>query len=511
MPSINYTSTFLFSIFVSFFGFNQAGTIDASFATNGIRIDTLGIFGDRINSIAIQTDDKILAGGLSQTSFLASDFSLVRYTADGLRDSSFGIDGLVVTPIEQRSIGKSIVLQDDNKILLGGSSSLHINLARYQSNGDLDTTFGNNGVVITNISGFYGEECRSVAITPGGKIVIGVTASHFSSDIQHIILMRYLPNGDLDSTFATDGVAVLGEGQGNSIALQDDGKIIIAGRKDWKFHAVRCTADGIPDSSFGVNGKVTLGIGGTSGAHAIKWQGDGKIILGGYTSDNLIDKFALVRYNTDGTLDTSFGSNGQVVTPIGYSGTINSLIIQNDGKILSAGSAKENNSSSSSCFALSRHTTDGTLDSTFGLNGTRINPIYSSYSIGQSVGLQSDEKIILGGSVFSDTNTNLDLAIARFNNDESLSNMELFNESGIKNTFKVYPNPFHVSTNLEFETPSNNRTIRLTNLYGEPVRVIHGVKESNFTLIRDSLSPGVYFVTLIDETGASPPKRIVIL
>ena len=511
MPYINYTSTFLFSIFISFFGFNQAGTIDPSFATNGVRVDTLGIFIDEINSIAIQTDDKILAGGLSQTSFLASDFSLVRYTADGSRDSSFGINGLVVTPIEQRSIGRSVVLQDDNKILLGGSSKWYINLARYQPNGDLDTTFGNNGVVITDILGFYSEECRSVAITPSGKILIGVTAAHSGVDTEHIILMRYLSNGDLDSTFATNGVAVLGEGQGNSIALQDDGKIIIAGRKDWEFHAARYTADGVLDNSFGVNGKVSIGIGGSSGANTMKLQSDGKIILGGYTSDNLIEKFALVRYHTNGTLDTSFGTNGQVVTPIGYSGSVNSLIIQNDGNILSAGSAKESNSSGSS-FALSRHTTNGTLDFSFGINGTKISPIYSSNSVGKSVGLQSDEKIILGGNIFSDTNTHLDLAIARFNSDESASNMELFNESDTQNTFKVYPNPFHVSTNLEFETPSNDRTIRLTNLYGELVRVIHDVKESNFNLNRDSLPPGVYFVTLIDEAGAvSPPQKIVVL
>ena len=150
--------------------FAQPGSLDHTFGTNGKVVVTLGSFGDRGNTIAIQNDGKIVLGGSTQSSFTSSDFALTRFNGDGTLDTSFGLDGKVITPIENRSAAHTVVIQDDGKILLGGYSKWNINLARYHSDGTLDTSFGSGGTLIIDIEGYYSDQCESVVLQEDGKI-----------------------------------------------------------------------------------------------------------------------------------------------------------------------------------------------------------------------------------------------------------------------------------------------------------------------------------------------------
>ena len=151
--------------------------------------------------------------------------------------------------------------------------------------------------------------------------------------------------GLLDSEFANSGIAITNfdSEEGNAIAIQTDGKIVVAGTYSYSsgndFMIVRYNSDGILDNTFGLNGIVTTEVGSSGNfAQALAIQGDGKIVVAGYSSNGSNNDFALVRYTPDGTIDSTFGSNGKIITPIGtYHDHIIDVVIQSDGKIVACG------------------------------------------------------------------------------------------------------------------------------------------------------------------------------
>ncbi|MBK1641818.1 hypothetical protein CKO12_08040 [Chromatium okenii] len=195
-------------------------------------------------------------------------------------------------------------------------------------------------------------------------------------------------------------ITSFGSGSGRSVAIQTDGKILVAGSSGSDFALVRYNTDGSLDSSFG--GVITDFGGGYDSGYSVTLQKDGKILVAGTSSNN----FALARYNTDGSLDSSFDGDGKVTTD--FSGNGYSVTVQKDGKILVAGS-------SDSDFALARYNIDGSLDTSFDDDGKIVTNFGGAYgSSGQSVTVQTDGKILVTGS------SSYDFAVARYNTDGSL-------------------------------------------------------------------------------------------
>jgi uncharacterized delta-60 repeat protein len=218
-------------------------------------------------------------------------------------------------------------------------------LARYNTDGTLDTNFGTGGKVITAI-GSSTDVAESVAIQSDGKIVAAGFSNNGSNN--DFALVRYNTNGTLDTTFDSDGKVTTAIGSANdvaySVAIQSDGKIVAAGYSrsggsNDDFALVRYNTDGSLDTSFDSDGKVTTAIGGSNDyAESVTIQSDGKIVAAGHSYMSSNYDFTLARYNTDGTLDTSFGTNGKVATAIGGSDDVAySVAIQSDGKIVAAG------------------------------------------------------------------------------------------------------------------------------------------------------------------------------
>ena len=486
----------------STFTYAQPGSLDDTFGSGGIVVTALGDFGDMGNSILIQGDDKILLGGYTQSNFTSADFALMRFNYDGTLDSNFGMKGRVITTIENRSEGHSLLIQEDEKIVLGGASDWYINLVRYDKDGALDLNFGTDGKVIIDIEGYYSEQCRSVAIQEDGKILVGGYAQHFSNDNSYFVLVRCNDDGSLDSSFGTNGIVIGSLGKANSIGIQEDGKIILGGASDGAFALERYNSDGTLDTSFGEGGKVITTVGSFGEGHSLLIQDNGKIVLGGYSNNGTSHHFAMVRYNSDGSLDAGFGIGGKVITAVGSAGRGHSLAMQEDGKIFLAGYG--NDDSNNSNFAIARYNSDGTLDSTFGTDGIAITPIGNSYGGGNSLRIHSNGKIVVGGYIYG---SNLDIALVRYNGDLNVETEEICCED---RSIRIYPNPFNAATSIQLNHPLHQAEMNVYNAYGQLVRTVGGISGQEIQLSRDHLADGLYFLQLVEKGKVVATNKLII-
>lgn len=310
------------------------------------------------------------------------DFALARYNTDGTLDSTFDQDGKLTTDFGGDESAFSLAIQDDGKIVVAGRTRdvnfVHdFALARYNIDGSLDSTFDGDGKVTTDFGGGF-EEFRSIVIQGDGKIVAAGRTRGLNDD-PDFALARYNTNGSLDSTFDRDGKLTTDFGrdeEATSMSLQQDGQIVVTGitgdifTSNYDFILARYNTDGSLDSTFDQDGKLTTDFGGEETAASLTIQNDGKILVAGTQygpNTNAVD-FMLVRYNTAGLLDSTFDLDGMVKTDFGDFERATSLALQVDGKIVVAGKVYNRNVSNPD-FALARYNADGTLDSTFDGDG----------------------------------------------------------------------------------------------------------------------------------------------
>jgi uncharacterized delta-60 repeat protein len=367
--------------------YNPDGMLDASFGTGGIvttPFDFPGNF-DRVSTVVVQPDGKFIAvGSTVMTPF--ADFALARFNANGTLDVTFGTSGIVTTGFGVSAEATSAVVQADGKIVAAGYANLNggesFALARYNSNGTLDTTFGTGGKVGTAFDSGQASytQAFSVAVQPDGRIVAAgytlIGACVFNGLEQpcfDVALARYNSNGTLDASFGTGGRVTTDFGgpndQARSVAVQPDGRIVVAGaaggfiNRGFDFAVARYNSNGTLDTSFGTSGKVTTDFAGGNDVptepSAIALQEDGKIVVVGYTLVDDISDFALAGFNSDGTVDTSFGTNGKVTTDFAGANDVPfSVAVQPDGNIVVAGGATINGRAN---FAVARYLTSADL------------------------------------------------------------------------------------------------------------------------------------------------------
>lgn len=381
-----------------------AGDLDETFGGSGTGVIITEI--QRINTIqssTIQIDDKIVATG-SATGF-DQELTVARYTDNGLLDTSLNGNGIQTLLVGTATMGNAIDLQSDAKMVVCGSASenqTNIIVARYTTSGILDPTFNGVGYVTTSTG--TGAMANSLRVQTDGKIVIGGTA--IFQNTPRICLVRYNSDGSLDGAFGPGGTIITEINDSatlNQIALQNDGKIVGVGYVQvngiTKFAIVRYNTDGSLDNTFGTSGITTTEIGPSSIARAIAIQSDGRIIAVGNTEEDRVNKFAIARYTASGNLDPTFNTTGIVTTQVQYNDIAYAVVLQSNGSILVGGSSVGNNAQQ---FALARYTTSGTLDTTFGTNGIVTTTIEGRGSESQinTLVLQSNEKIVATG--FSD-------------------------------------------------------------------------------------------------------------
>ncbi len=409
----------------------MAENVAPTFGVGDGKITTaLGVSMDKIYSVTTQSDNKIIVAG-SAVINNSNDFAIVRYNSDGSLDTTFDGDGKVTTDFDSiYDYGKSIIVQNDGKIVIVGEGDDNFAIVRYNGDGSLDTTFDGDGKVTTDFVG-YNDIAYDVTVQNNGKIiVVGNTNTGRWNDFA---LARYNSDGSLDTTFSDDGKVIIDLGYsdaGRSVTMQSDGKILIAGSIDsggynYDFVLMRYNSNGSLDTTFSDDGIVSTNFISIDFGYSVTMQNDGKIIMVGYadSDDTIADTsydFALARYNSDGSLDTTFGDDGKITTDFATLYDYGqSVVMQNDGKIIVAGCAFINGNEE---FALARYNSDGSLDTTFSGDG-KITTYFANDFMGDSgdnsVTMQSDGKIIVAGSAHSPY-TGTDFAIARYNSDGSL-------------------------------------------------------------------------------------------
>lgn len=400
------------------------GDLDSTFGNTGKATVAVGSGEDRGQAIAIQNDGKIIVGGWS---FNGSnqDFALVRYDSNGAVDSAFGGGKVTASFGNGNDYARAVAVRSDGKIVVAGSYSsdgnltYHTALARFSSSGVLDTTFGVGGKVTTVINGST-DEAYALALQNDGKILVAGYAG--TGGTQDFYVARYTASGVLDNTFANGGVAVTAVASGTgaydyatAVALQSDGKIVVVGfcnnGGNEDVAVVRYTSGGVLDSTFNGSGKVVTPVGtGSDKAYAVAIQSDGKILVGGCSVVGGYNDFAAIRYTPGGLLDTTFNTSGKAVVPVlSASDTAYGIAALPDGKILVGGIASDGTSSD---FALIRLNSSGGLDSSFGSGGKVTTPFGSGDDQAVAMLVQPDGKCVLGG--FSFVGSTYDFALARY-------------------------------------------------------------------------------------------------
>lgn len=404
--------------------------LDTSFGTNG-KIVTDFFNSGNARALAYLSNGKfLLAGYLDVTN---KDIIMACYNANGTLDTSFGTNGKVTTDLStDNDTAYCIAVLSDGKIILGGCSGLYaqglFTMVKYNSNGTLDTTFGTNGKVTTAVGS--NDVAVAIASLANGKILLGGFASSGTTDTEDFAIVRYLADGTLDTTFGTNGKVRTDfnakRDNISSIKVFFDGKILAGGNASdaggtYKFGLIRYNEDGTLDTTFGTNGKVITDVisGQASYITELEILADGKILATGAVANGGSGyDIALVKYNNDGSLDTTFGTNGKVITDFtGNNDQGTSMKISSDGKILVAGTASNN-------FAIVRYNSNGTLDTTFGASG-KISTDFSNQSSSScfKIAIQTDGKIIAGGKGSNGTQTNF--ALARYMGDSKLISLQI--------------------------------------------------------------------------------------
>ncbi|HZV06503.1 MAG TPA: delta-60 repeat domain-containing protein [Gemmataceae bacterium] len=406
------------------------GALDPTFGSGGLVTSSFSSAGEQANSLVIQPDGKIVAAGYTRTG-TGSDFLVARYNPDGSLDSSFGTGGDTSTDFARGDdAAEAVALQPNTggKILVAGyAHEKHTNadfaLARYTANGTLDTTFGNNGKVVTDFAG-SADGVEGMAVQSDGKIVVAGNATTASGI--YLALARYNANGSLDTTFGSGGkvlttIPIPGGGRA-AVTIQGDGKIVVVrgttlGGTNSNFVAARFNGDGTPDTGFGSKGQVVTDVAGASIDYAsgVALQTDGKIVAVGTAVVNNVEQFATVRYNTDGTLDAGFGQGGEVLTSVGpYGGSDATCVaIQSDGEILVGGHAADATGTAYN-FALARYNPDGSLDANYGGAGTGTLTLVGINATALAMAIQSDGKAVLVGNAAESTTGLSEVALARY-------------------------------------------------------------------------------------------------
>jgi len=483
--------------------YNTNGTLDTTFDTDGIVITEFEYSTDELKKIIVLPNDKIIAIGTSRyrqpNNAYFSNIVLSKYNSDGSLDTSFGNLGKVYSVFGENvyTIMNAFV-QTDGKILVNAyyyvfpSYDPIYELIRYNSDGSLDTTFGTNGKIATS-SGVF-----SLINPVDGKLLF-VSGNYLpSGDYEHII-KKYNNNGSIDAVFGTNGSVTFNNGNSPydlKFALQQEGKILVSGTSYYsgfntQFFTRRLNVDGSLDTTFGTNGQITTPIQGYVLSNLV--QSDGKIIVVGMSGG-----LASIRYSPNGTIDTAYGTNGIASSSLDNYNQINSVFLQPDNKILAAIS-QYNPQQNQNEFKIKRITADGTLDNDFGGYNGITTSFYNGYNEAFSIGLQSNNKIIVAGTTYDGINNNF--ALTRLNNNV----LSVADISENQTNLVIHPNPVKNLLNIKLNREISIIDYTIYNLVGQ---VIYKKSETTPQINIENLTKGIYIIQINTSEGIFSKKFI---
>lgn len=500
----------------------QAGSFDTSFALTGKKTLYVQEEMTRSNRIAALPDGSILTAGYSYSQdYGGGAFSGVfvnKHLENGDTDTSFGNNGTVYFSnyAAANSLISALKVQPDGKIVLSGAISGQAEVRRLNTDGSPDSSFGNNGIVSIGLN-YVG----CMALAPDGKIV--VIGQYWNGEINVYELHRYNADGSTDTTFGDNGVVHADVTSYKfdlalDVAVQPDYKIVVAGKSYLTLeNAVICrfNESGSFDTGFADNGVAIIALSPDAGNgtfERVALQPDGKIVAagyalglygtGGYNSTNP----AVVRLNANGSIDTAFGTNGEVILPTIFNANdqFNALHLQSDGKILAGGSASYPYPYVRSQFYLVRLSTTGAVDTGFGTEGrllfdfTGSNGDYLNYL--QDIHQMTDGRIVTTGFTGYSNTEGMQMIVCRFTNDDTMGT-----EDTKTGGFAIYPNP--ATGVLNIALPQGSCDALFYNMQGQ---LVLSQPRDAFTgsISLEGLAAGNYILRLSTDAG-TVSKNIV--
>ncbi len=483
--------------------FAQKVQLDSTFGINGIVLTRLKGISCEAKSIALQTNGKIVITGVTKDLYGNPDSTLLllRYDCTGALDTSFNHIGYLSIP---NARGNSVAIQSDGKIVAGGCIVKHggtyFTIFRFNENGSADTTFGIKGIKKTNFS-----MVNSIAIQSNGKIVAAGGTGFFE-------YARFNIDGSLDSSYARGGKDTIlykwRWSKVTSLLLQKDQKAVLVG-SDFMYQdadlnglnlaIARVDTNGKLDHRFNKTGKqykdFLLGAGQFYGG----LQKDGKLVV---TSD--FYGTLLLRYRIDGTIDSSFGINGMDTSSrAGMAPTAAAIAFQQDNKILIGGSTWKND------FLLIRYDTSGLPDTSFNHSSfASFDLNKGSNDIALTMVLQPNGKIILAG--YSDSA----IALIRINNTSGSIATGTLNFTVQKQKPLIFPNPIHDEAMLQYTLEKEEQiSINIFDLNGRIAKKIlsnqtqsAGIQKQEMNLA--DLKSGTYIIHISNGDGDMEVKIV---
>lgn len=503
------TVTFL----VSSFSFSQNWGLDQDFNTVGFNTANMIVNGDDYAECSmIQNDGKILIAGYG--------LRIARFNTNGTLDTSFGDSGYTLPFGNNVSLNyiKQIIITPTNKILAIGAiytNKWYIHLAQYNENGSIDTTFGTSGRKNIDVGPSITMTVGNAIYTSDNKILIATT-SYFSDGDFNITKCNKF--GDLETTFGGTGIITydgMGYDQGAKIALRSDGKLLLSGNSNVnpangtykQYVQMLINSDGTLDTNFGTSGKLltNLATNNTQIINDMYLLTDNSILVTGsllFTNSTIYDGF-VAKFNANGTLDTSFGTNG--INQITFTDTdgsqaitdmVNKITVQNDGKIIVAGFS--NGAGTITKFSVARINSTGILDSTFGNNGTMTFPINGFNDVITDVKSQSDGKIVVSGQT-KINDLDRSYVVARLTPNSTLATSETnFSNQSIQ----LYPNPAQEKITISGLNSFFSQSKIKIKLWSIEGKVLNSFEVSNandsYEMLLNTISSGIYILKISD-------------
>lgn len=478
----------------------QSGAVDESFGNNGFVNTVINGTYNVTRATVVQPDGKIVVVGQAgePSTYIAV---AARFNTDGSIDTSFGEDGKVLMPIgSMKSFATDVALQADGKIVMSGYTWDNVTgdifALRLNTDGTFDNSFGSNGVALVDNGSDVSE---AVAIQDDGKILVG----GYTND--NFTVARFNTDGSLDTTFGTNGWSIttfsIGSSYVKDVKIQNDGKIVLGGfliddLSIFEMALARLNSDGSIDNSFGTDGMVYFNIGnGNDFGEALAIQDDGKILLGGHkwiSNIGLKHDLAVVRLNEDGTFDNTYGDNGVTTARLedgpNYSGDI---VLQDDGKLIIAGYTVRGTEYN---LAMARFNTDGNLDDTFGVGGMVSTDFNQREDYGTAITLQPDNKIILAGYSYAPTGGS-EVIVVRYEN-------EVLGTEDFQNVrFNLFPNPANSQITVQLSDDSTSYELEIYDVSGKKVYASEIQSTTNINV--SDFASGAYLVKLTSDNNSS--------
>ena len=508
-PNFSVLLLLTFSLFTPAITFSQAGEIDPTFNALGYLVYNPSPEKEAGNGIVALPDGKILVCGEQKIDGI-STMLLMRLNNDGSFDDDFGTDGVITSYVgDSNAVAYDIIIQEDGKILISGYSwntnNTDIAILRFNSDGTPDTEFGGDGIVQTDFG--KNESAQGLAIQEDGKIVILSTHYEFAVSYDFLVA-RYNSDGTLDNTFDSDGwtaIDFIHYDNPFAMAIQDDGKIVVAGQSvtadDEDYAIARLNTNGSLDASFSGDGKLTLD---NDGYFEESFYGlaiyDGNIFATGYYGPPTEADFVIYKFNDDGSLDDSYGDDGIAIADFsGRNDYSIAIYAQEDGKMLLAGSSAPLNDGD---IAMARINTDGTLDESFSGDGKFFTDFDSDVEILNALTLQNDNKIVVVGR--TGNAPDFGIFMARYLNDLEIGILS-FEENN--NSVFIYPNPINNFATLNYTLLQNeNISITIKDLHGNIVSEIlnayQNAGEQSIPIpFPENISKGIYFIEISTGKG----------